>query len=403
MVIELGTPAQYQAARIPDPDRIYFDIENATLANTLVRESVTIPSGGYVSAVRIAENRPNVVRVVLEVTQARDYSVMQLSNPDRLVVDVYGSAARAAIPNSTQAVREPTPEVRPQAISQKSAAKPAESVPGTLRQAAARTGVAPIPQPTRDGGRSLTRALGLKIGRIVIDAGHGGHDTGTIGPTGLMEKDVSLDVALRLGKLINEKFPSAEVVYTRDADMFVPLEQRTAIANEAKADLFISIHTNSSSDSRVKGVETYYLNLAADRSAMEVATRENATAHGSVHELQELVSKITQNEKIRESRELAANVQEALAKRTVSTDLTARDRGVRKAPFVVLIGTNMPAVLTEISFLSNPADEQWLKQPANRQRTAEGLYHGIEKYLQSTNSFAFNASAAPAEPMTAGQ
>jgi len=233
--------------------------------------------------------------------------------------------------------------------------------------------------------RSLTRALGLKIGRIVIDAGHGGHDGGTVGPTGLMEKDLCLDIALRLGKLIQEQVPSANVIYTRQDDSFITLEQRTAIANNAKADLFLSIHANSSEDANVGGIETYYLNFNASPQALEVAARENALAQSSVHDLQDLVKKIARNEKLEESRALATDIQESLAS-SMSAGSPERNRGVRKAPFVVLVGADMPSVLAEISFLSNPADEQWLKPPENRQRVVEGLYHGIEKYLQSTFS-----------------
>src|SRR5207245_4030696 len=164
---------------------------------------------------------------------------------------------------------------------------------------------ASTPQPTRGGQSTLTRALGLKVGRIVIDAGHGGHDTGTIGPTGLMEKDLCLDVALRLGKIIEQRLPGADVVYTRSDDSFIPLEERTNIANQAKADLFISIHANSSRDHAARGIETYYLNLKGSAEAMEVAARENATSQGGVHDLQDLVMKITKTEKIDESKELA--------------------------------------------------------------------------------------------------
>jgi N-acetylmuramoyl-L-alanine amidase len=249
-----------------------------------------------------------------------------------------------------------------------------------------------VPEPTLSGTRSLSRALGLKVGRIVIDAGHGGHDTGTIGPTGLMEKDLCLDVSLRLGKLIQQRLPNADVVYTRDDDTFVPLEQRTAIANQAHADLFLSIHANSSTDRSARGIETYYLNFTGSTNAMEVAARENATSENSVHDLQDIVAKIARNEKIEESRDLASIIQDSLSARTADADLNRgqRNRGVRKAPFVVLIGADMPSVLAEISFLSNPSDEQWLKKPENRQRIAEGLYRGIEKYLQSTNSLASN-------------
>ncbi len=254
---------------------------------------------------------------------------------------------------------------------------------------------ASAPQPTRDGQSTLTRALGLKIGRIVIDAGHGGHDTGTIGPTGLMEKDLCLDVALRLGKIIEQRLPGANVIYTRSDDSFVPLEERTNIANQAKADLFISIHANSSRDHAARGIETYYLNLKGSAEAMEVAARENATAQGGVHELQDLVMKIARTEKIDESKELAEDIQDSLSKRIQKSNKPMKNRGVRKAPFVVLIGADMPSILTEISFLSNPADEQMLKKPEQRQRVAEGLYQGVVSYLESMNSVTMNQPSKP--------
>jgi N-acetylmuramoyl-L-alanine amidase len=268
----------------------------------------------------------------------------------------------------------------------------------TVKEVAETLGPASLPAPMHNGGQSLTRALGLKIGRIVIDAGHGGHDTGTIGPNGLMEKDVSLDVALRVGKLVAQRLPAAEIVYTRDDDTYVSLEKRTAIANQAKADLFLSIHANSSDDPATRGVETYYLNFSDTPEAMDVATRENAVAQSSVHDLQNLVSKIARNEKTEESHDFATDIQDSLAKHMENTSHPGPDRGVRKAPFVVLIGANMPSVLAEISFLSNPADEQWLKKSENRQHIAEGLYRGIEAYLQSTNSLAANLRSSSAAP-----
>jgi len=253
-------------------------------------------------------------------------------------------------------------------------------------------------QPTRDGQSTLTRALGLKIGRIVIDAGHGGHDTGTIGPTGLMEKDLCLDVALRLGKIIQQRLPGADVVFTRSDDTFIPLEERTHIANEAKADLFISIHANSSHDHQARGIETYYLNLKGSPDAMEVASRENATANESIHDLDDIVKRIARSEKIDESREFASDIQDSLSKRIQKQYKPVKDRGVRKAPFVVLIGADMPSILTEISFLSNPADEQLLKKPEHRQRVAEGLYQGVADYLQSLNSMTGIAPRVPVSP-----
>ena len=268
----------------------------------------------------------------------------------------------------------------------------------SVKVLAEKIGPPPAAKPTRAGERSLTRALGLKIGRIVIDPGHGGHDTGTIGPTGLMEKDLCLDVALRLGKLIEQRLPSDEIVYTRQNDKYVGLEQRTAIANEAKADLFVSIHANSSDDASVSGIETYYLNFNASPQAMEVAARENATAQSSVHDLQDLVTKIAANEKVEESRDLAADIQDSLAASMRVTSRPERNRGVRKAPFVVLVGADMPSVLAEISFISNPADEQLLKKPENRQRAAEGLFSGIERYLRSVNSLSTTISPSANVP-----
>ena len=234
-------------------------------------------------------------------------------------------------------------------------------------------------QPTASGERSLTRVLGLKIGRIVIDAGHGGHDTGTIGPNGLREKDLVLDIALRLGKLLQGRL-GADVVYTRDDDTFVPLETRTAIANQEKADLFISIHANSSSDADARGVETYYLNFTSSRDALQLAARENAGSEKTIHELQDLVKNIALREKIDESREFAADVQRSLYTGLAAKNAALRNRGVKKAPFIVLIGAHMPSILAEVSFVSNPSDERRLSTGDYRQKVAESLYRGIARY-----------------------
>jgi N-acetylmuramoyl-L-alanine amidase len=234
-------------------------------------------------------------------------------------------------------------------------------------------------RPTAAGSRSLTRALGLKIGKIVIDAGHGGHDTGTIGPNGLEEKDLVLDVAKRLGRLLEARL-GAEVIYTRQDDTFIPLETRTAIANREQADLFISIHANSSRDEDARGVETYYLNFTSSPEALEVAARENAVSEESVHELQDLVKKIALKEKIDESREFASDVQDSLYGGLALRNAGIRNRGVKKAPFIVLIGANMPSILAEISFVSNPTDERKLETSEQRQRIAESLYRGVARY-----------------------
>jgi len=349
------------------------------------------------------------------VTGVKDYSASLSDNPPQLLIDLYGTSAGKDPARTTRARTEKSP-AKPQDADDNdadhpetaAAEKPAvvrNTLPSakaasskSLKNANGRTKpdlITPptTPAPMRDGSSTLTRALGLKIGRIVIDAGHGGHDTGTIGPTGLMEKDLCLDVALRLGKIIQQRLPGADVVYTRSDDTFIPLEERTHIANESKADLFISIHANSSQDHAARGIETYYLNMKGSAEAMEVAARENAASQEGIHDLQDLVKKIARTEKIDESREFAEDIQDSLSKRIQRTSKTVKNRGVRKAPFVVLIGADMPSILTEISFLSNPADERLLKQPEQRQHVAEGLYSGVSSYLQSMNSVTVNLPA----------
>ena len=237
---------------------------------------------------------------------------------------------------------------------------------------------------TRDsqGNRSLVRVFGLKVGKVVIDPGHGGKDTGTIGPHGLREKDLVLDVALRLGQLIESRLGS-QVVFTRTDDTFIPLEERTAMANAEKADLFISIHANSSSATSATGVETYYFNFTTEKAALDLATRENATSESSIHDLNDLLQKAVLKAKVEESREFAQKVQTSLQVMSVKMNSRSRDRGVRKAPFVVLIGASMPSILAEVGFVSNPRDENALRKPEQRQKIAEALMKGIEQYAST--------------------
>lgn len=443
VTIDLEDSVQYSSRRIAKPDRIFFDLHAARLTPELARENIHV-EGDLLTAVRVAQNHAGVVRIVLDVNGVKDYSASLTNNPAQLLIDLYGSSAPAAPvrtakskrwqgqasgedagesaasignPNAVQTVASKNPSEQPVANSknaingsvtggaasstvQSSTSGTKNSKSKAVKSTAANGKpdlIQPVtaPQPTRDGQSTLTRTLGLKVGRIVIDPGHGGHDTGTIGPTGLMEKDLCLDVALRLGKIIQQRLPGAEVVYTRSDDAFIPLEERTNIANEAKADLFISIHANSSQDHAARGIETYYLNLKGTAEAMEVAARENATAQEGVHDLQDLVKKIARTEKVDESREFAEDIQDSLSKRIQTSGKPMKNRGVRKAPFVVLIGADMPSILTEISFLSNPADEKLLKKPEQRQKVAEGLYQGVASYLQSMNSVTVNLPGKP--------
>jgi N-acetylmuramoyl-L-alanine amidase len=462
IIIELEDSVQYVSGRIANPDRIYFDLYAARLSPSVARENIKV-SGTLLTAVRAAQNKAGIVRVVMDVTGVKDYAATLMKKPSRLLIELYSTSPKTdgvqtahsnrngrqpLKPSPTEsaiavasAVTDPAPEEIADSPGSQPTARvsvevspattsPGASAPATTAAASVPKSITPapkselpsakvshskgtntasnaksegtqpsvVPQPTRDGQSTLTRALGLKIGRIVIDAGHGGHDTGTIGPTGLMEKDLCLDVALRLGKIIQQKLPGAEIVYTRSDDTFIPLEDRTRIANDAKADLFVSIHANSSPDHGARGVETYYLNMRGSADAMEVAARENAVSQQGIHDLEDIVKKIARTEKIDESKELAEDIQDSLSKRIQKTAKPVKNRGVRKAPFVVLIGADMPSILTEISFLSNPTDEQLLKKPEHRQRVAEGLYQGVADYLQSLNSMAVNGTSRPSRP-----
>ncbi len=410
IAIDLSGEVEYEAARVAHPDRIFFDLHGATLARGLNGREVQVIDDGYLKRIRAAQYKPDVTRVVLDVTDVSDYSAFLLPNPWRLILDIHGGHSTAAAQAADSA--QNTPKIAPtqaetvqktmaDVAALSSAPTRVEATSGPTSAPMAATVASPpsavkrrrlnahptetataaqAAQPTADGERSLVRALGLKVNRIVIDAGHGGHDSGTLGPGGIEEKDVVLDVALRTGKLL-EKRIGAKVIYTRDDDTFVPLETRTAIANKAQADLFLSIHANSSPAPEARGVEAYYLNFTSDPQALEVAARENAVSDAGVHQLSDLVRKIALKDKIDESREFATDVDESLYQGLGDGAVDFKDRGVKKAPFVVLIGAQMPSVLAEISFLTNPDDARLLRQAAWRQRIAESLAAGVERYL----------------------
>jgi N-acetylmuramoyl-L-alanine amidase len=269
-------------------------------------------------------------------------------------------------PASTTAAAAPAPEVKPEKTIPALAAEPAKR--------------------NANGDRSLTRVLGLKLGRVVIDPGHGGKDVGTHGPSGLYEKDVVLDVAHRLGTLIEDRLGS-EVIYTRSDDTFVPLEARTRIANDRKADLFLSIHANSSPLRTAAGVEMYYLNFTTSKAALDVAARENAGSSSSNYDLKGLLEKIALRDKIDESREFATRLQASLSTIETKGNAGAKNRGLKKAPFIVLIGASMPSVLAEIGFLTNAGDEALLRKTEHRQRIADALYKGIANYAETLSHF----------------
>lgn len=280
----------------------------------------------------------------------------------------------AARPEDKPGLRRRMPVARTEAAPAKAVASkvaPAKAVPSEEDAVPAKN--------LADGSKTLTRMLGLKLRRVIIDAGHGGHDVGTTGPTGFTEKELVLDVALRLGDLIRNRL-GAEVLQTRSDDTYVGLGERTRFANEHEGDLFISVHANASRDDEAAGVETYYLNFTNSADAIQVASRENATSDRSIGELNDLVKKIALKDKVTESREFASYVQSSM--QTYATKVSGQipDRGVKKALFVVLIGAKMPSILSEIGFLSNPKEEARMKRPEYRQKIAEALFQGVQKY-----------------------
>jgi N-acetylmuramoyl-L-alanine amidase len=432
VAIDLGDDVTYEAARVPNPDRIYFDLHGTRLAQELVGKSFSVTDDGFLKKIRAAQFSNDMTRVVLDVNDVTEYSAFLLPNPYRLIIDIHGgskagpgapvvsvpmqrtASATPTVPNTTavkagssfdvaalsaqpgrvEATTQPTSQPISAVVKDAgadvagatgsttaNAVTPSSGKRTKKGKAAGDAGAVPARAavPTADGETSLVRTLGLKIGRIVIDPGHGGHDSGTLGADGIEEKDVVLDVALRLGKLLSDRL-GAEIIYTRSDDTFIPLETRTAIANKAQADLFLSIHANSSPDASARGVETYYLNFTSSPDALETAARENAVSDQSIHQLSDLVKKIALKDKIEESREFAGDVQQGLYGGLQKGNAGLKDRGVKKAPFVVLIGANMPSILAEISFVTNEKDAKQLQEPEYRERVAESLYKGVAKY-----------------------
>ena len=426
VVLDVDDVAEYSAFLLPNPYRLIIDIHGKLPPNKVASSKSSKPATQETKS-----SAPDTSQPAADAGPAQDVTVTTVKQPDKSAAPKASGDAAAAIQhaeatksgplkgqgkdkdkdkervvnetpaeiakvvtpkvvvddtgldNSSRSTGQPTSGPTFESIAPKESSRnKKKNVETTERASIATTTTTHTAAPNAAGERSLIRALGLKIGKIVVDAGHGGHDTGTIGPNGLEEKDLVLDVALKLGKLLEDKL-GAEVVYTRDDDTFIPLETRTAIANKEQADLFISIHANSSDDPTARGVETYYLNFTSRTDALEVAARENAVSEKSIHELQDLVKKIALKEKIGESREFASDVQRSLYAGLSAKSPSLRNRGVKKAPFVVLIGANMPSILAEISFVSNPDDAKKLKTNDYRQRIADSLYKGVSRYVNS--------------------
>jgi N-acetylmuramoyl-L-alanine amidase len=388
ITVEFNQEVTYSGDRIPGPDRVYFDFRNATASSSVV-EPPQSGAGKLIKSVRVAAHDDRTTRLVLELADTPRYSVFRLYDPFRLVIDVETEAPAPAL--SAQA---PAPRPPPVPVTVPADPIPALSVavaPIDMTTSGVDLGyrhprstpeVAPLPPAiTSRGDYSLGRQLGLGISRVVIDPGHGGHDPGAQA-NGIDEAELVLDIALRVEKLLKDE-QGFNVVLTRRTDDYVGLEERTAIANRESADLFLSIHANASREPTVRGIETYYLNFATTPVAEAVAARENATSAKTMSNLPDIVKAIALNNKVAESREVAAIVQSTLTGKLSGQNNIVRDLGVKQAPFVVLIGAQMPSVLAEISFLTNRNEAALLKQSAYRQRIAQALFDSVVKYRTS--------------------
>jgi N-acetylmuramoyl-L-alanine amidase len=435
VTIELDGEVPFREERLDNPARLFFDLKDTGASPRFQDGALSFPDD-VVRQVRFGGRSPNATRIAVDLDGIQRYSVFTLYNPFRIVVDferapspggriampavtsVPPPVGPAPVPASPIAVgplappsarpvqvdaslklrpgrsnpplraASPTPAAsRPVATSGTEAAHTASAADDAALAPGAPGGGAAAPAPpaaNASGTFSMARQLGLGVSRIVIDPGHGGHDPGARG-TRLWEAELVLDIALRLERLLLQQ-PGLEVVLTRRTDAFVALEERTAIANRERADLFLSIHANASRNRRARGVETYFLNFASNPEAEAVAARENSASGRTMRNLTDMVKAITLNNKLDESRDFAAMVQRALAKRLQGHDPGAKDLGVKQAPFVVLIGAQMPSVLAEISFVTHPEEGALLRTHAYRQSIAEALFEAVVKYQRSLKS-----------------
>ena len=392
--IEMDRELLFKQERLENPKRVFFDLRNANLSPGL-RDKTLSFSDDIVREIRIGRHPQNTTRVVMDTEGVESYSVFTLYNPYRVIVDfrrkgvvaaapplVPGPPVSAAVPTTGFVKAEPKPVPPPPPPAPPVVVTAAPLTPLPSRPVAPLSMPAPtVPLANSNGQFSLARQLGLGVSRIVLDPGHGGHDPGVHG-SGINESELVLDVSLRLKKLL-ENQPGIDVVMTRDTDIFIPLEQRTAIANREGADLFLSIHANASRNVKARGVETYFLNFAANPEAEAVAARENSASGQTMHRLPDIVRAITLNNKIDESRDFASMVQTSLYSRLLKTNRTVKNLGVKQAPFMVLIGATMPSILAEISFITNRQEATLLKTDKYKDQIAEALLAGVLRYQQA--------------------
>ncbi len=348
VVIDLNKPTEFMKHWLREnpefnkPPRLFIDLQTDSIDASIPKE-IDIKDG-LLRSVRWAPNRPGVTRIVLDSDNVKDFTVFAMSNPDRIVIDV-----------SNQGIDNKQPE--------------------TLKTADRN-----ITNDRDLSKATLASVFGLKVRRIVIDAGHGGKDPGA-SYYGLKEKDIVLDIALELERLFKQN-TDLEVHLTRRTDVFIPLEERTAIANRLKADIFVSVHVNASRNKNSSGLETFVLNVTKDQSALEVAAAENMATEKSMSDLQGILKDIMLNSKLEESLLLAAKAQESLTQSVYGTANHRNNRGVKQAPFYVLVGAKMPSILVEAGFISNREEAEMLKSSAHRKKIAYGIFQGLQNYIE---------------------
>jgi N-acetylmuramoyl-L-alanine amidase len=334
---------------IKKPQRLYIDLSKSRLGRD-IQKFVPI-NDELLSDARAGQYTGDSVRIVVDIKSFKTYKIFSLKNPFRIVLDVWGQETDRQVAGKTApAVRPPSGKIPPGAIA---------------------------------------RQLALGVSRIVIDPGHGGKDYGAPGYLrGVYEKDVVLQIAKRLARKV-EKELNCDAVLTRTTDRYLTLEERTAIANTQNADLFISIHTNAVRDKRAYGIETFYLNLATDDEAIRVAARENATSEKNISDLESILNDLMQNAKISESSRLAFMVQQEMCLHLKKKYSHIRSKGVKQAPFYVLLGAQMPALLVETSFISNPRECKRLTSAKYQEQLCDGIIRGVRKYIKETSPTAF--------------
>ncbi len=395
IVIRASAPVHYTTRLLEKngslPRRLLIDLQQSYVPPRF-RAPVPIEDG-LLKEVRTGQFNDNTVRVVLDIESISDYKIFSLNDPFRVIIDAHGRKKNKPAPVTGAEVQEKTAAgprpalvvVRPRAFKEK-VSRPAgkTDTPAviSLRDRKKRRVAAAAPAAAADApdALSLAQQLGLGVRRIIIDPGHGGKDPGAMA-FGLKEKDIVLKVARQTASILRSRY-DYEVILTRDRDIFLPLEERTAIANTKKGDLFVSIHVNAHQKRSAAGMETFYLNLATNTEAMRVAARENATSTHNISELQDILTDLMKNSRIQESSRLARYVQNNLVEGLQRDNYRVRDLGVKQAPFYVLIGAEMPAVLAEISFITNPEEARLLRRDSYLRDVARQIAAGIAAYVE---------------------